>query len=128
MEKFDLEYFENYAEERKIINEAKTESLTVEIMNDYANVFKSLSDIFDFMKKNGNIHGDGKVADQLKNVKSKFNTLFNKTVAAQRLSADDELLSHKNVKDGLKDLSTSMLLNAGRITGKDTQIAESEVS
>jgi hypothetical protein len=107
MEKFNLEYFEAAAEERRIINEATSESLTVEILEGYSAIFNHLFNAFVSMKTNGNVNGGTVVGPLLKKIKSTTNTVMNKTDAASKLNGE-EFEDNKVVKDAFNDIINSI--------------------
>lgn len=117
MEKFNLEYFETYAQEKRVINEASSESLTKEIYEDYADLFDSLSDVFDFQKKKGTVHGKEAVYDLLKGIKSKVNTIMNKTKAISKVESDESFSDNSVAKKALAEIAVSLANISSKITG-----------
>jgi hypothetical protein len=114
MEKFNLEYFDRYAEERRIINEATSESLNKEIYTEFGNLFAHLSDVFSMQNKKGDVTGAGNASDFLRKAEVSIQKIKEKVKSAGKIKGDEKFDS--NMKKVLGELSTSLDRVSERIT------------
>lgn len=106
MEKLNLEYFERYAEEKRIINEATSESLNKEIYTEFSNLFAHLSDAFGMQAKKGNVDGSGNVGDFLRKAEVSIQKIKDKVKSSSKIKTDEKFGS--DTKKVLGEISNSL--------------------
>jgi len=114
MEKLNLEYFERYAEERRIINEATSESLNKEIYTEFGNLFAHLSDAFSMQAKKGSADGAGNVSDFLRKAEVSIQKVKDKVKASSRIKGGERFPGE--TKKILGEISNSLDKISERIT------------